>query len=355
MTDVVNLQPDVDQIKSYVSVGPTPDLSVTVHKRTFDNTFIVITIVFGTLIIAVIIVAIIWSYRLSKLPPPPPGLPLNSSQLTINTNYGAAPYATYPSNAKINAPDDGSAFTTIDDCLSQDNTKWVNDYCICETPFFGPTCSREKHDSKYFAVGIHNDATIGVNVINEVTSDGKSFNASGTSNSCSDHCNKIPDCIGFIYNYPDTCALLSDHVIIPAGEGISYSHDIDPTLYMKSSDNLHFERRVFLAESTWAYPSRYWLFKESNGYVQLQPNIVTKIDFFPEHIKMFGQRSKGFPIEDISVQLTGIYCLYSFNIDSIPDILEHSNSNQCYVHKPGTSLNIPPDWRYKTPIYVIYI
>ena len=42
-----DVHPDVEEIKPYVAVGPTKDLSITVRKETFDNAFLIFTIIFG--------------------------------------------------------------------------------------------------------------------------------------------------------------------------------------------------------------------------------------------------------------------------------------------------------------------
>lgn len=386
-----NLHPSVEEIKPYVAIGPSNDLAITVHKATFDTGFIIFTIIFGAALIALIIITIILAYRSTLAPDPPPGLPLNMQPLTINSNYGASPYAAYPSNKKIKAPNDGSAFITNEDCLAADNTKWVIDHCECQTPFCGESCLREKHDDKFFAVGVPNESTLGMTVINDIMSNGKSFNIQRkipadslstneeftvftTSGSCSDHCNKTPGCNAFIYHKPGMCTLLSDDIIVPKGEGISYSHDIDPILYMRSSDNLHFEDRIFLGEYTWSFPPRYWLIKETIGYAQLLPNIITEVKFYPDYIKMYGFKEFQEPLCDSQVgiseipttpdptkqnlvvgQYTGIYCLHPFNLDNIPDLLQYGDSNQCYIHHPNTILNIPADWKYKIPLYVVYV
>lgn len=348
---------NINDIKPYVAVGFNDTFSVTVHKSTFDTAFIIFIIIFAVIIIAFIIVTIILVYNITKTPSPPPGLPLNIQPLTINSNYGASPYAAYPSNKKIKAPNDGSGLITKDDCLNSQNTKWVNDHCECITPFFGEFCSREKHDNKFFAVGIPHEETLMVSIIDDIISNGKSFNIKEIINSqssdkdhiiydnigsCSDYCNNTPGCNSFIYHNPNICTLLSGDIIVPRGEGIAYSTNIDPTLYMKSSDNLHFEDRIFLGEFTWSFPSRYWLTKETNGYIQLSPGIVSKLKFYPEYIKIYGN-------------YTGIYCKQLFNIEDVDDIIQYLNPDQCYIHYPNTRLKVPIDWKYELPIYVVYV
>lgn len=352
-----DIHPSPDEIKEYVSVGPSPDYSITVHKSTFDTGFLLFTIIFGVALIIIVIVIIILSYNLTKPQPIPRVVVIKSQPLTMNSNYGAAPYAAYPVNKRIRAPADGSALHTQDDCLSHSNTEWKDNKCDCKVPFFGETCAQEKHDAKYFAVGVPDESTIGMTVIEEIKSNGKSFNSQGGENSCSDYCNRNYDCDSFIYHssdtlrggknpsqfssVTDTCTLLTGNIIVPKGKGISYSNNIDSTLYMRTSENLQFEGRIFLAAHTWSFPSRYWLFNQTDEFVQIIPGVVSKINFYPEYIKIYGE-------------YTGIYCPYSFTSENIQDIMNNQPHSMCYIHEHNTTLNVPPDFKYR-PIYVTYI
>lgn len=335
-----DVYPNPDEIKEYVSVGPSPDYSITVHKSTFDTGFILFTVIFGAALIIIVTVIIILTYNMTKPQPIPRVIIVKSQPLTMNSNYGAAPYAAYPVNKRIQAPDDGSALQTYDACISHPNTEWNDNKCKCKVPFFGETCSQEKHDAKYFAVGVPDESNLGITVIDELKSKGKSFNSQGGEDSCSNYCNKNYNCDSFIYK-GGQCTLLTGNVIVPRGRGISYSNNIDSTLYMKTSDTLQFEGRVFLAANTWSFPSRYWLFNHTDEYIQIVPGIISEINFYPEHIKIYGE-------------YTGIYCRYPFASENIYDILNTESNSICYIHEHNTTLNVPPDFKYH-PIYVTYI
>jgi len=347
-----DIHPTPDEIKQYVAVGPSPDYSITVHKSTFDTGFLLFTIIFGAALIIFVIIMIIVSYNITKTKPIPRVIVLGSQSETINSNYGAASYASYPVNKNLN----GSAFTTQEECLSNTNTIWENNKCDCISPFFGETCSREKHDSKYFAAGIPDESNLGLSIIDEIpfnnkrfinSSDdqrvllGKSFNEQGTIYSCSDYCDKNPNCNAFIYHPNDICSLLTSDIVVPKGSTITYSSNIDPTLYVKSTDNIKFDHRVFLGAYPWSFPNRYWLFNQTDDYIQIIPGIIYKIAFYPESFKMHGE-------------YTGIYCPFPFTYDNINDIITNNNTTNCYIHEPNTNLNIPLDFKYKT-IYVTYI
>lgn len=346
---MADVHPSVSEIKSYVAVGPTEDLSVTVDKRTFDSAFITATIIFGLLLLILIGFTIYAAYRQSKLPPPPtaPLTPITPAA-SIHTNLGASSHKATPITKKGHIAADASDLTTQHQCKSTPNTIWTENGCDCLAPFFGPSCSKERHDKKYFAVGIpkSNYSELNASVIDTVMSDGKSFNANGVQGSCSDHCDKIAGCNGFIYhpidNGPGVCTLLSNDVIVPGGSTILYSHDVDATLYLKSSDNLQFEDRIFLSVYAWTIPPRYWLVNETQYYKQVYPNNITTLSFAPGYSKIYGS-------------YTGIYSLHPFTNDEINILLQRRENSQCYIHRPGTDITLPPDFQYKTPLYVVYV
>src|SRR5438132_3075615 len=141
--------PAPDEIKPYVAIGPTPDLSITVHKETFDNTFILFTIIFGSALIVFVGVMLYFCFSLSMLPPPPPPLRPALLPLTINTNFGAVSSIEENTLFKLAAPDNGSAYTTKQACLSKKNTIWENNSCICRNNWYGIRFNLEKLDGTY--------------------------------------------------------------------------------------------------------------------------------------------------------------------------------------------------------------
>ena len=73
-----DVYPNPEEIKEYVSVGVSPDYSITVHKSTFDTGFLLFTIVFGAVLIIVVIIIIILSYNITKPQPIPRVVVVNS-------------------------------------------------------------------------------------------------------------------------------------------------------------------------------------------------------------------------------------------------------------------------------------
>lgn len=337
--------PTTNDIKPYVSVGPTEELSITVHKDTFDSGFMIFTIIFGLGLIIIVGVVIFFAYQQTKLPPLPPPLKLTKPDPVIHSNIGGVASST--SIIQNNILDELSV-NNKQICESYPNTIWTGIKCECKPPFFGPTCSREKHNNKYYAVGIPDTGSLGITILNEIVSDGKSFNDNGVDNSCSDLCNKSEQCVGFIYNSnaningSGICTLLTDNVIVPNGFGISYSPEIDSTLYMRSSDDLQFEGRIFLGEFIGVFPPRYWLISETPYYKQIYVNEITTLKFAPTYTKIYGD-------------YVGIYCLFPFSFNDVNLILKRGETSECYIHYPKTKINLPPDWKYRKPLYVVYV
>lgn len=315
--------PHPDDIKPYVMIGPSPEYSVTVKKWTFDIAFIVFTIIMGLLLITIALLTVWGAYAVTKpASPPVRRLPQPPDQLK-----------------------DGSAYTDEQTCLAHDNTTWTDNKCICIPPFFGPSCTQERHDPNYYAMGvIPYNSTPDVNILeNNLISNGKSFNENNNTHSCSDLCNKHPQCDAFIYSHPNRCTLLNGSIILPPSETISYHPDIDSTLYMKHPSNLSFSHRIFLSTSG-QLPKRYWLQTSTPTFAQVPFNTTIQLNFFPEHI-ITPQIPKIF---------TGIFCLHPFSPSDIDLILSQGDTNNRYIHLPHHLLSIPRDWKYKLPMYVLY-
>lgn len=333
----VTLHPAGNEIQDYVAIGPTQDLSVSVHKSTFDSMFIIATIIGGLVLLAVVIITVIFAMKSAQLPPPPPPLPPSPDTTSNQQNFGAVANARTPIPA-LSVPD-GSEVPV---CTAEYHAELKGGECHCIAPFFGPDCTREKHSTRYFAVGVPNEDTLTMTILEEVESKGKSFNESRGVGSCSQRCDSTAGCVGFIYHTPNQCTLLGDNVVVPAGESIAYHLHTDSTLYLRDSHNLHFENRVFLGEYHWSLPPRFWLDNEAAGYLQVPMGVVKRLKFYPSYYVAHGS-------------YLGVYSPEPFTSDMIPDIISLGNTQQSYLHYPDTILDIPADWKYKKQIHVAYV
>lgn len=326
--------PDVKDIKPYVTIGPTKDLSVTVHKETFDSAFIWATLIFGVLLLIIIGLTVFFAYEASKLGPIPPPLEPITSTLSVHDNVGAA-ISSYSIIKGVN----NAINLNLHTCTKDNNAKIVDDVCVCESPFFGPSCSIQKHDRRYFAVGDVDN--IEINVITELQTNNKSFSKDAgdiSDDSCSNYCNNLENCTGFIYRNND-CTLLTGNTIILTP--LTYNNH-DSELYLLSPDTLYFKDIIFLAESINSLSSRYWLVKETSSYLQLPVREIRKLSFLPKYSRIYGN-------------YTGIFCTYKFTIDKVATILDRGDTTESIIHRPNTDINLPFHWKLKKDLYVVYV
>lgn len=328
----------VPNIPEKVSIGSDAQSGIIISKSRFDYIFIGITLVFGFLILGIVIGSIVYAFNKTEVVVPPVVESTPATEPTSNMNVGAA---AYPAQQVLSYP---IQISNKEVCARNPRTEFRDGECFCKDPFFGPNCEQEKHHEKFFAVGDANHSKLRLDIIDEMPAKGKSF----TSESCSTFCLENPECKGFVYrknkNLPTSegiCTLLKE-VVVPKNQTISFSADKDSTIYLLSSEDLHFEGRVFLAATIFDFPTRYWLHADSPYFTQLRLNEIKKIKFYPTEIIAH-------------TNLTGIYCLHEFSYSDIPILLERGTNDQTYIHQPRVMLNIPRDWEYKTPIYVVYI
>lgn len=324
----------MEEIKPYVAIGPTEELSISVDKDTFDKTFLFLTLIFGISLIVVIGTVIFFAFQQSAFVPAPP-LFSNQDVMLHNNVGGVNSKGEQVINRHFVLPVNGSNFTDINSCLSNKNTTWENDRCKCNEPYFGSSCEREKHNVKYFSVGLVNTNRIDINVIETIETRNKSF-----GDSCSQKCDNNKNCIGFTYEN-NICKLLKGNVVIPSDVELSYSVSTDSNLYLKSSENLFFKNTVFLGEHMFPMKPRYWLVSETKHYKQIRVEEITRLNFVPTYSKVFGN-------------YTGIYSKFIFTIDDVRILVNRGTTNNSYIQLPGEKLNIPSYWKFNIPIYVLY-
>lgn len=328
--------------EDYISLGLN-NFSIPIHKNSYNTLFLLTIILIGFLFITIIIVSISVSYNSSHLSLPSKSLQPTVYNPILHSNIGSV--NDIESSVKFYDSEDGSYINHETICKSVPTAEWNGTKCICKPPFFGPSCNREKHKNNYFSVGVVNE-NLEVKVIKTIRTHGKSFTLD-SSESCSDHCDKMDECIGFIYkptddNLKGTCTLLKDNIIVPKNIEIPFSYRFDSTLYLKSVENLHFIGRVFIAEFVTSLPPRFWLVNETKHYKQLNVNEIAKLNFIPNYVKCYGN-------------CIGIYCKYSFVKEDIKIIMDRGENSECYIHRPNTRINLSPDWEYNLPIYVVYL
>jgi hypothetical protein len=329
---------------AYVAVG-IDDYTVSVNRHTFDAGFIAFTIIFGIIIIAVVVSALVYAYYSNNINVNNSGTLLYVDDTpTMNSNVGSANFAADKTVGESNHLNQSM-------CSQLSNANWIGSSCICQHPFYGPTCSQEKHSSKYHAAGTPNLRTVTLDIIDEMVCTGKSFdiNDKTNSNSCSTRCDNTKNCTGFIYRKSSptdstgVCSLLRSEVGVEAGATIPYSTTMESTLYMKNLKDLNFHDGIYLSNNEYNFPKRYWLMNETPKFTQLQPWVIKEIKFFPREIKIGGKR-----------KYRGLYCLHDFTMEEVPILLSRQN-DMTYVHESGTYLNVPAHWNIRGSMYVVYL
>jgi len=276
----------------YVTVGLSKDNSITLHKKTVDAGITMAIILGISLLIGTIVLVVLYTNHKQKFSFPPP-LPPPDMPIEITENTGGVPYLSSKSG-------------------------------VCERGFYGPSCDRQHHDSKYFATGAPVNAKY--DVIKSFHTESKSF----SQDSCSRSCDSNPDCIGFSYEN-NLCTLLRDANV----SDVEYVDD--PSLYLRSSKKLKFSDRVFLGSRESSFPPRYWMVNSAPGFVQLSHNKVHIIDFFPRYMQNVSSK-------------TGYYSTEHFRPSNVKKLRE---SDQFVIHRPGTALRLPKIWE-GNKIYVLY-
>lgn len=328
-------------------------LELPIQKEHGDKTFLAFTILFAVILLIAVGFIIYFAYQQATLPPRQPRQPENrpTQFMLLNANIGGVNYSIENIDSNINTK-------TKNQCDTIQNAYWDNNdnICKCNDAFFGDNCEREKHHNKYYAVGIpegdfielsddneilQEEPLIKIQALDEMVSNGKSFNNNDNTNTCSNNCDNTENCVGFIFNN-NICTLLQNNVVVSSKADINYSSDKDSFLYLRSSDNLDFIDRIFIGAYAFSFPPRYWLMKQSPDYIQLSPNIVSEINFIPTYTKIYGS-------------YIGIYCLHTFTIDDVPILLSRDNTDNCYIHYSSEQINIPKDWTHNLPLYVMYI
>jgi len=358
--------PTVDELNDYVAIGPSKDLSISIDKTTFDSAFIITSIILFIVFICIIVTLLILNNNLTYSPIVYKQATFKEpTQLTVNDDYGSSKNG-YSHNLYKKKTPDGTNLTK-ETCVFS-NSKWndTTNNCSCPSGKYGPNCDFEFHDANYIAVGNINPCDIKSEVIGTYKTKYKSFKNTKPSNelssnhlgianyndildeSCSEKCDKNFTCDGFFYK-TNKCILYKNNINIPDISKLKYSITADSTLYAKSLEHIKFDNQIFLSESEFSLPTKYWLFKNTNTFAKIQPNIVSRIKFIPRYIKY-------------NYNYIGIYSSYEFQYKDIENILIENNSNynnnsNFYMHFPYDEFAIPHELLRDDSfiLYVIYI
>lgn len=325
----------VNKLHSYVAVGPTEDLSISVHKETFDSAFLITTIfLFIGYIIIVIVIIYYTNLSISNniiQPVFTSTVAIQQRPLNINDNFGAS--------------SNGYSHSLINKIINDGTDLNEN---TCNKGYYGNKCDMEFHNNKYTAVGIINSNNLNANIIDKYTTDNKSFIKSKNDTSCTQLCDNNNKCSA-VYYYNNMCILYNGKITIPNSSKITYSLNTESSLYIKDVDDLQFSDSIYLSSSL-NFPVRYWAETNNQNFVKLFPNKVEKICFIPKSIKY-------------NKHYIGFYSIQQFNYQDVEKILLENDDNNfpyisgTYIHLPNDYLQIPNEIfiDIKICLYVIYI
>ena len=246
---------DEPETPQYVSVGPSDNTSVTLHKKTFSTALIAGIIFLGFLLVVIIIGTVMTSSSFGRIKSHRAERPPKQSSLT----------------------------------------------------------------ESYIKLGLPENLT--VSVIDTIDS--------SDENTCAGVCNRNRQCSGFFFDNGQ-CTTFSDDLTL---HDTKYHDRL--SIYVKNKNKLHFDNKIFLAR--YGLPPKFWEKKQDKDYAQLDPLVVTKINFVPNYIKT-------------NKQYTGVYSKYRFDVDQIKTI---STRDSTYIHYPGEKLDVP--WKDAETLFVVYL
>lgn len=290
---------------AYVAIGPSPELSITVHRRTFETAMVVSVIVGVLLIVAVVVLVSLYVAEQSKIKPAPHRNLLDDTEL----NIGA-----------VSRHRNG-----------------------CPPGFYGEDCHLEQHPDAYVAMGdphaIALSGSDGDNTLALSGNDGDHAPGDDTVPSpmaCAHRCDSKSKCIGFHYSGGE-CELLS-RVVIDENT-IMYHPEQQSTLYLKKGERPILKGHVLVAENKHFIPRRPWMKKSAPGAVVAAMGVVHVVDFFPTYV--------------LAGSSIGLYSLVPYASRDYHKLLANTMENIHYRHLSGQPLNLPPHWRHKK-IYFMY-
>lgn len=282
--------------------------------------------------------------QISTTPPTPTPSPEDLDP--FNSTVGASLYGVYYSG------DNAIDFRTPETCDSSGVSRWSvgRDQCVCNIPFWGPSCSRESYSSTYTATGVQGSGVSSIDRLSGSINVGRLSFTDSNSTSCTQLCDDNPECIGVLWQSGSgggsgRCSLFKRYTVSLA-PGINWYPDVESTIYLKGSNAISYTDRVFIFQGDTL--SRYWLRENvvsdsrTQGSSQLTAHNGKKyqLQFFPSR-----------RINDGG--LIGVYSSRDFSESEFPSLVEGGNTDTVFVDMGGYLFDYPIRW-FDRDVWVMY-
>lgn len=279
-----------------------------------------------------------------------------SSSSQIQFRWNNRPSFEFPLNPRASTDGSveyqgGSAITDQITCERSDRRSWINNNdgskCVCNIPFFGPTCENETYDGIHYNFIGDIDSGFLLPPFTQIEADRLSFQSVSTDTVCTGMCDGDDSCIGVTYdttpNSDHMCTLLHGSISVDNNEQIGIGGDKNLGIYLKKGNSIIFYDRVFVFTNAPPPDMRYWLQDQAitatTIYRAMFYNTITELRFRPKY----------------AINTTGMIGYFhdtDFNISDVPS--DPNNPGDGWITQiTGSVIKIPDTWTL--PIYGVYI
>jgi hypothetical protein len=328
-------------------------------------------VIIGVIIVVILIIAVLsWlsiHHHNNSVPrhkSSPRRYKIHPDKLKNHTNYGASNDGTH-----VTPYENGKELTTQQLCEANSNAKWHSTFsrCRCKSPWYGPTCNLEAHDSNYLSLGIpadNSDVTVYLSD-NSLASTSVDDNTPGDEEtilsfqdgypsvypgSCMDQCNTYPEiCYGVSW-VNGVCGIITEPIVVSTSKNIHYQPHKMSTLFLNTripNNYPIFKDRVFAFSddySTTCSLPRFWV-GSNTGEIK-------------EEIQVGNKTLITFPIASFLNQtgLVGIWSTTDFDHNHAKNLIK-SPMKSMYVDwgHDTEKIQVLPVPKSCTQLYVYYI
>lgn len=292
-----------------------PDsLNVGAQHKTLKNLFILVIIIFITIVSVIVAWILYYSWRKS--------IPQDTGEVRqVDVSTLQLPTTGSSIDGRVFNGINGSAYKDRSSCIEGINTEWQGGRCTCKTGYWGPRCRLQAHSFRYNVAG---ELTEPINVINQFQTARQAF----TEDSCETACEENTDCLSYVYDYdPETnqgTCYLSDE--IPSTD-FNFNLSTNNVFIKRSAANDYTDgiSRPFFTDVVIFYQRIFrWPPLSRDKFLKINYYSLALLDFVPTNI-----------INDGDAIIA-----YSADPFTIADV--YNGNTKIYIHKPGQNFMLPP-------------